>query len=69
MTSGFLFTTWSMKPGSWWEKTCCDPGATRARSVGSSADAMGTRQPMSRVVLSHFACWLNIESMMWMNAS
>ena len=30
---------------------------------------MGTRHPMSRVVFSHLACWLNIESTMWMNAS
>ena len=30
---------------------------------------MGRRQGMSRVTFNHLACWLNIESMMWMNAS
>ena len=29
----------------------------------------GRRQGIPRVTLSHLACWLNIESMMWMNAS
>ena len=30
---------------------------------------MGLRQGISRVVLSHLACWLTMESMMWMKAS
>ena len=29
----------------------------------------GRRHGISRVVFNHFACWLNIESTMWMNAS
>jgi hypothetical protein len=29
----------------------------------------GRRQGMCRVTFNHFACWLNIESTMWMNAS
>jgi hypothetical protein len=33
------------------------------------SEAIGRRQGISRVVFSHFACWLNIESTMWMNAS
>ena len=30
---------------------------------------MGRRQGMALVLFSHFACWLNIESMMCMKAS
>ena len=30
---------------------------------------MGRRHGISFEVLSHFACWLSIESTMWMNAS
>ena len=33
------------------------------------SDAMGGRHAMVRVTFNHLACWLNIESMMWMNAS
>ena len=33
------------------------------------SEAIGARQGISRETLSHFACWLNIESTMWMNAS
>ncbi len=33
------------------------------------SEAIGRRQGMCRVTFSHLACWLNIESMMWMNAS
>jgi hypothetical protein len=33
------------------------------------SDAIGLRHGISVVVFSHFACWLNIESTMWMNAS
>ena len=32
-------------------------------------DAIGRRHGIVRVASSHLACWLNIESMMWMNAS
>jgi hypothetical protein len=40
-----------------------DPGA-----AGAVDDGL-VRQGMPRVTFSHLACWLNIESMMWMNAS
>jgi hypothetical protein len=30
---------------------------------------MGRRHGMSRHASSHLACWLNIESTRWMNAS
>jgi hypothetical protein len=33
------------------------------------SEAMGARHGRSRQDFSHFACWLNIESTMWMNAS
>jgi hypothetical protein len=33
------------------------------------SDAIGRRHGIARVTFSHFACWLNIESTMWMNAS
>ena len=32
-------------------------------------EAIGRRQGRSRVTFSHLACWLNIESTMWTNAS
>ena len=32
-------------------------------------EATERRHGMSPQTFSHFACWLNIESMMWMNAS
>ena len=39
----------------------------RAEEVVERGDRPPPRD--SRVTFSHFACWLNIESMMWMNAS
>ena len=33
------------------------------------SDATGRRQGRCRATFSHFACWLNIESTMWMKAS
>jgi hypothetical protein len=33
------------------------------------SDAIGGRHASLRATLSHLACWLNIESTMWMNAS
>jgi len=35
----------------------------------TDASSQERRQAISRVTCSHFACWLNIESMMWMKAS
>ena len=68
ITSAFLFTTWSMKPGSWCEKPLWSWRQTCELSRMLS-EASGRRQGMLRVTLSHLACWLNIESTMWMNAS
>jgi hypothetical protein len=33
------------------------------------SEAIERRHGISLQTLSHLACWLNIESMMWMNAS
>ena len=68
MISAFLLTTWSMKPGSWWVKPLwsCRQTCEASRKL---SEAIGRRQGMCRVTFSHLACWLNIESMMWMNAS
>ena len=33
------------------------------------SDAMGARHGILRLTFNHLACWLNIESMMWMKAS
>ena len=35
----------------------------------SAKEAMGRRQGTSFDSLIHFACWLNMESTIWMNAS
>ena len=37
--------------------------------AGQFGEATGMRHGICRVTFSHFACWLNIESTMWMNAS
>ena len=68
MTSAFLFATWSRKPGSWCEKPLwsCRQTCDDSRML---SEAIGLRHGICRVVFSHFACWLNIESTMWMNAS
>ena len=34
-----------------------------------SSEAIGRRHDTSLLTFSHFACWLNIESTMWVNAS
>ena len=38
-------------------------------NASCASEGSGRRQGMSRVTFSHFACWLNIESTMWMKAS
>jgi hypothetical protein len=39
------------------------------RRAGSSARRSAAATEYAAVAVSHLACWLNIESMMWMNAS
>ena len=57
-----------MNPGSWWEKPLwsCRQTWLDSRYVN---DDTGARQSRPRVTFSHLACWLNIESTMWVNAS
>jgi hypothetical protein len=67
-TLAFLFATWSMKPGSWWLKPLWSWRQTCDVSRMFS-EAIGRRQAIWPETFSHFACWLNIESTMWMKAS
>jgi hypothetical protein len=60
--------TTSMKPGSW----CVKPLWSCRQTVDVISrfnDETGARQGRSRQIASHFACWLNIESITCAKAS
>ncbi|MNP14052.1 hypothetical protein D3C76_1063620 [compost metagenome] len=67
-TSDFLFATRSMKPGSWWENPLWSWRQTWEVSRKFS-EAIGLRHGTSAAVFNHLACWLTIESTMWIKAS
>ena len=67
-TSGLLFATTSRKPGSWCVKPLWSCRQTRD-VISRLSDATSARQGSSLQFSSHLACWLNIESMTWTNAS
>ena len=68
-TDGPLLVTRSMKPGSWCEKPLwsCRQTVDESRMF---SEATGARHGTWFLLMSsHFACWLNIESMTWAKAS
>ena len=65
---GLLLTTTLIKPGSWWVKPLWSWRQTKA-VISRLSEATLARQGSSLHFSSHLACWLNIESMTWMNGS
>ena len=67
-TLGLLLATTSRKPGSWWVKPLWSCRQTSA-VISRLSDDTFARQGSSLHFSSHLACWLNIESITWMNGS
>ena len=68
VTAELLFTTTSRNPGSWWVKPLWSCRHT-VEVTSRLSEAISSRHDRWLQMESHFACWLNIESMMWTNAS
>src|SRR3546814_12947376 len=68
MTSAFLFTTWSMKPGSWWEKPLWSWLHTCEVSR-YLCELIWRRHSMSLLPFSHLSCCLNFLSSFFFIAS
>ena len=67
-TSGLLLATTSRKPGSWWVNPLWSCRQT-VEVISRFSDETFARHGSSLHFSSHLACWLNIESMTWANAS
>ena len=68
VTAALLFTTTSRKPGSWWVNPLWSCRQT-VEVMSRFSDAIFARHGRWLQMVSHLACWLNIESMTWANAS
>ena len=68
VTAGLLVTTTSRKPGSWCVKPLWSWRQT-VEVISRFSEDTGARHGICVAVASHFACWLNMESITCAKAS